>query len=84
MHSVDYFDVWSPLVNWTTVRLLLILSVVLNLATKQVDYTAAFVHAKIDKPPHYEEMLDLEKSHSGVYIQMARGFRKPGSVLKLR
>ncbi len=29
----DYFDVWAPLVNWTTVRLLLVLSVILNLAT---------------------------------------------------
>jgi hypothetical protein len=64
--------------------LLLILSVILNLATKQVDYTAAFVHAPIDKPPHYEEMSDLEKSRSGVYIEMARGFKKPGTVLKLR
>jgi hypothetical protein len=38
---------FAPVVNWTTVRLLLILSQVLNLATKQVDYTAAFVHAPI-------------------------------------
>ncbi len=37
-----------------TVRLLLILSIQLQLATKQVDYVAAFVHADIDLPPNYD------------------------------
>jgi hypothetical protein len=61
------------------------MSLLLTLATKQVDYTAAFVHAPIDKPPGYDEMTDLEKEQSGVYIEMPRGFaeEKEGKVLKL-
>jgi hypothetical protein len=47
--GVDVFDTYAPVVSWTTVRLLLILSVVLGLATKQVDYTAAFVQAELDE-----------------------------------
>jgi hypothetical protein len=61
------------------------MSLLLTLATKQVDYTVAFVHAPIDKPPGYNEMTDLEKEQSGVYIEMPRGFaeEKEGKVLKL-
>jgi hypothetical protein len=47
------------------------MSQLLRLATKQVDYTAAFVHAPIDKPPGYDEMPVLEKEQSGVYIEMS-------------
>ena len=46
--GVDVFETYAPVVSWTTVRLLLILSVVLNLATTQVDYTAAFCQAPIN------------------------------------
>jgi hypothetical protein len=52
-------------VNWTIVRLLLLLSQVLGLASRQVNYTAAFVHAPIDDK---------------VYVAMPRGFSEPGKV----
>jgi hypothetical protein len=71
-------------VNWTSVRLLLILSAILGLSTKQVDYTAAFVHAPIDKDPNWESMSSEEKARSGVYLHMPRGFYQPGKVLKLK
>ena len=59
VHNVDYFDTWAPVVSWTTVRLLLVLSTLMGLATRQGDYTAAFVHADIDKPPNWDSMLDF-------------------------
>ncbi|KAG7349585.1 reverse transcriptase RNA-dependent DNA polymerase [Nitzschia inconspicua] len=68
IEGVDFFETFAPVVNWTTVRLLLILSQVLGLASQQVDYTAAFVHAPIEEE---------------VYVQMPRGnlescgFRNP-------
>ena len=37
-HGVDYWSTFAPTVSWTTVRLLLILSVQMGLAMKQVDY----------------------------------------------
>ena len=46
--GVDYFEIFSPVVMWLTVRLLLVLSIILKLKTTQVDYTGAFVHAPID------------------------------------
>ena len=67
--DVDYFKTFAPVINWNTVRLMLILSQVIGLATKQVDYTAAFVHAPINED---------------VYVEMPQGFAEHGQVLKLK
>jgi hypothetical protein len=69
IEGVDFFDTFAPVVAWSTVRLLLILSVILGLATKQVDYTLAFVQA------------DLEDD---VYVRMPKLFEHPGYVYKLK
>ena len=84
IEGVDYFDTFAPVVNWTTVRLMLILSIILGLSTKQVDYTAAFVHAPIDKDPDWDNLTIEEQERSGVYLEMPRGFSQPGKVLKLK
>ena len=52
--QIQFFDTFAPVTNWTIVRIMLIMSLILGLSTKQVDYTAAFTHAAIDKPPNYE------------------------------
>jgi hypothetical protein len=39
--GVEYTDTFAPVVNWTAVRFLLMISILLNNATKQVDYVAA-------------------------------------------
>ena len=82
--GVDYWSTFAPTVSWTTVRLLLILSVQMGLATKQVDYTAAFVHADIDLPPNFDELSEQEKAKKGVFVEMARGFKESGKVYKLK
>jgi hypothetical protein len=58
-------------VSWQTVCLLLILLAVLALATMQVDYTAAFVQAKLGE-------------HEEVYVKMPRGFKEIDKVLCLK
>ena len=50
---------------------MLILEVLLGLKSKQGDVTAAFLHAKLE---------DNER----VYVEMPRGFKKPGKVLSLK
>lgn len=84
IEGIDFFDTFAPVVNWTTVRLMLIMSIILGLATKQVDYTAVFVHAPIDKDPNWENVSEEERERSGVYLEMPRGFREPGKELKLK
>jgi len=49
-YGVDYFESYAPVITWTTVRLVLLLSVLLNLHCRQVDFTQAFPQADIDTP----------------------------------
>ena len=69
IEGIDFFETFAPVVQWSTIRLLLVLSQCLGFATAQVDYTAAFVQATINED---------------VFVQMPKGFRKSGTVLKLR
>ena len=71
IEGIDFFETYAPVVQWTTVRLMLILEVLLDLKSKQGDVTAAFLHA------------DLEEGEE-VYVRMPRGFQKKGKVLKLK
>ncbi len=66
--SIDYFDTYSPVVQWTTVHLLLIMPIILKLETKQVDFTFAFVQAKAEP---------------GTYIEMPKMFEEDGYILEL-
>ena len=71
-HGYDFLETYAPVVQWSTVRLLLILSAILGLSTKQVDYTLAFLQAKLDEK-------DLP-----IFIEMPRMFKKKGHVLRLK
>jgi hypothetical protein len=46
------------------IRIMLSMPIIFDLATLQTDYTAAFVHADIDKPPNWDTMTELEKERS--------------------
>jgi hypothetical protein len=46
----DYWEVYAPVVNWPTIRLMLLLSSILNLKQQQVDYTPAFPQAPLEDP----------------------------------
>ena len=48
IEGVDYFETFTPVVQWDTIRLLLVLFIHLNLATIQIDYTSVFLHPNID------------------------------------
>ncbi|KAL7519688.1 hypothetical protein ACHAWF_000950 [Thalassiosira exigua] len=70
IEGVDYFETYAPVVQWTTVRLMLMLQVLLDLKSKQGDMTASFLH---------DELNEGEK----VYIEMPQGFRQKVKVLSL-
>ena len=61
IEGVDYFDTFAPVVQWSTVRLMLVLSLTLGLASKQVDYVSAFCQAPIDED---------------VYVNLPKGWRR--------
>ena len=53
--AVDYFDMYYPVVQWSTINLLIIVSCILHLETKQVDFILYFFHAK-SEPGYFIEM----------------------------
>ena len=77
-HGIDYFETYAPVVQWSTVRLLLTLVLSKNWVTKQVDYTNAFAQATLKEevyidPPkgfHFgdgkDKVLKLIKSLYGL------------------
>ena len=71
LEGIDFFDTYAPIVQWTTVRLMLILENLLGLKSKQADVTAAFLHATLEK--------DEE-----VYVEMPLGFKQRGSNGKFK
>ena len=65
-------DTFAPTVAWSTVRLFLVLSMILGWTTASVDFSNAFVQAKLDKPK---------------WMHIPRGFVSklgPGTCLELK
>ena len=69
--GVDYFETYAPVVQWSTVRLILTDTLINGWTTKQVDYMNAFAQAELSED---------------VYIERPRGFPRVDrrdTVLKL-
>ena len=66
--GIDYFETYAPVVQWSTVRLLLTMILSKNWVTKQVDYTNAFAQATLNKQ---------------VYIDSPRGFTRKDKAHKV-
>jgi hypothetical protein len=84
MEGVDFFETFAPVCNWQTVRIMLIISLIYDFATLQVDYTAAFTQSDIDKQPNWDSMTEEQKERSGVYLELPKGFKQPEKVLRLK
>ena len=70
-HGEHYWDTYSPVVQWLTVRLMLTLSAILGLKSRSIDFTLAYTQADLD--------VDI-------YIEIPAGFVAPEGgdwVLKL-
>jgi hypothetical protein len=64
--GIDYSDTYAPVVAWSTVRLVLALSSILGLPSRQVDFTQAFTQSLID---------------NAVYMKIPQGwYYKDGSL----
>jgi hypothetical protein len=47
-HGVKYWETYSPVVNWFSIRLCLILSLLLKWKTRQIDFVLAFPQADVE------------------------------------
>ena len=77
--GVHYDKKFAPVVQWSTVRMLLCLAAHQNLATRQIDFSNAFVQASLDKDVYIEPFMGIEE------MNMKRNPRPEGDyVLKLK
>ena len=61
LKGIYFFETYAPVVQWTTVSLIIILEIILQLKSNQDDITAVFIHAKLEK-------------NEKVYVKMPKGF----------
>ena len=66
--AIDYWETYSPVVQWSTVRLIMVLAATLDLKSCQVDYQQAFPKAPIDED---------------VYMQIPKGWAYDCSTKQL-
>ena len=69
--GIDFFETYSPVAQWTTIRSAMVLAAKLGLVSAQCDITAAFLHAKLP-------------SNENIYVHQPRGFMKGGPDYVLR
>jgi hypothetical protein len=62
-HGVNYWETYSPVVNWFSIRLCLILTLICGWKTRQIDFVLAFPQAEVE--------CDL-------FMQLPRGLVFPG------
>ena len=62
-HTAD--EVFTPMVDWITVRMLFALGVVENWQTASIDFKNAFTQAKLPKPLHLELPPGLQHANPG-------------------
>ena len=67
--GVDVFETFVQVVAWITVRILLILSMILNLQTRQVDYTNGFCQAPLDQTVFFELPAGFESPNIALLLQ---------------
>ena len=48
IHGINYWETFSPVVNWTTVRLLMTIGLIEKLYTQSIDFTLAFPQAEVE------------------------------------
>ena len=62
VEGIDVFETFAPVVAWPTVRCLLAFALRNNLATRQVDFSNAFVQSKL--PPDEQVFVEVPKGYS--------------------
>lgn len=54
IEGIHYWDTYSPVVTWLSIRLVLILSIIFDWHTRQIDFVLAFPQAPVETPLYME------------------------------
>jgi hypothetical protein len=57
LKGIDFFEIYAPVVPWTTIWLMCILEILLGLKSKQGNVLCAFLHGELEPGEHvYADM----------------------------
>ena len=76
--GIDYFETYSPVVQWSTIRMLFIIGIIKGWKSRKVDYVQAFPQATLDKDEHvYMHIpagyhVEGEKDHSKYVLKLKK------------
>jgi hypothetical protein len=63
-YGKNYFEMYAPVVTWFSIRLLLVLSILNNWHTRQVDFVLAYTQADIEFDMYMELPMGIETKYS--------------------
>ena len=66
--GVDYWETYAPVVNWISVRLLMILTILHKLETKSIDFVLAFPQAELKRDVYMELPYGFHFGAKGQYV----------------
>ena len=66
--GVDYWETYAPVVNWISVRLILVLSIIHGLETKAIDFVLAFPQAELEHDIFMELPYGFRYGKKGEYV----------------
>ena len=64
-YGVNYWENYSPTVNWISVRFLMIVAQVLELDTQEIDFVLASPQAELEVPVYMELPADMNLAGNG-------------------
>jgi hypothetical protein len=71
--GVDYFETYAPVVQWSTVRALLVMSIILGLESQQIDYSNAFYQTNILEEVYVEMPKDFgDKNGRDMVLKLSK------------
>jgi hypothetical protein len=59
--GIDYFETWAPVIQWSTMRIVMILAIKMKLISVQCNITAAFIHGRVTET---------------IYVRQPQGFNR--------
>jgi hypothetical protein len=65
--GINFFETWAPVVQWSTIRIVMVFAAKLGLQSVQCDITAVFIHGRV---PLEEE----------IYVHQSCGFKQGEST----
>jgi hypothetical protein len=84
-HGINFWETYSPVVNWFSIRLFLVISILRNWETRQIDFVLAFPQADVEcdiymEVPHGFDLNEAKKKFCLKLKKNIYGTKQAGRV----